>query len=132
MKLLIMIICIPFTNMWFINCISYSVFMIFYYIIQSEDSFLHICAAEGHTDVCSFLILKGANINQVDRVSIVFHYSCVTTDNIQRIYPFWQRCKTCYIMWEKQCWVKLRISGGFVKAMLYHELYNRTYISVRR
>ena len=103
MKLLIVIICFPFTKMCFINCISYSVFTIFYYIIQNGYSFLHICAMEGHTDVCSFLILKGANINQVDEVGIVFHYSCVTTDNIHRIYPFWQRCKTCYIMWKKQC-----------------------------
>ena len=76
------------------------VFMVFYYIIQHGHSFLHSC---GPTDVCSFLISKGVNINQVNWVSIVFHYSCVTTDNIYRIYPFWQRCKTCYIMWEKQC-----------------------------
>ena len=75
------------------------VYMIFYYIIQNGWSFLLICTANGHTDVCRFLITKGANINQVDRVSIVFHYSCVTTDNIYRIYPFRQRCKTCYIMW---------------------------------
>ena len=79
------------------------VYMILYYVIQGDQSFLHPYAWNGHTDVCSFLISKGVNINQVDRVSIVFHYSCVTTDNIYRIYPFWQRCKTCYIMWEKQC-----------------------------
>ena len=54
------------------------VYMILYYIIQYGYSFLHMCAANGHTDVCSFLISKGANINQVNRVSIVFHYSCVT------------------------------------------------------
>ena len=79
------------------------VYMIFYYIIQSGNSFLHLCAVNSQTDICRFLISKGANINQVNMVSIVFHYSCVTTDNIYRIYPFWQRCKTCYIMWEKQC-----------------------------
>ena len=79
------------------------VYMILYYIVQSGYSFLHPCAYMGYTDVCSFLISRGANINQVDRVSIVFHYSCVTTDNIYRIYLFWQRCKTCYIMWEEQC-----------------------------
>ena len=60
------------------------------YIIQSGWSFLHVSAAKGHTDVISFLIAKEAYINQVDWVSIVFHYSCVTTDNIYRIYPFWQ------------------------------------------
>ena len=76
------------------------VFMILYYILQDRWSFLHPCAWNGHTDVCSFLISKGVNINQVDRVSIVFHYSCVTTDFIYRIYPFWQRCKTCYIIWK--------------------------------
>ena len=58
------------------------VFMIFYYIIQRGKSFLHSSAVYGQTDVCSFLISKGANINQVDDVSIEFHYSCVTTDNI--------------------------------------------------
>ena len=58
------------------------VFMIFYYIIQGGKSFLHSIVVNGHTDVCSFLISKGANINQVDKVSIEFHYSCVTTDNI--------------------------------------------------
>ena len=79
------------------------VYMIFYYIIQFERSFLHSSAVNGQADVCNFLISKGVNINKVDTVSIVFHYSCVTTDNIYRIYPFWQRCKTCYIMWEKQC-----------------------------
>ena len=79
------------------------VFMIFYCIIQEWYSFLHICAINRHIDVIIFLISNGANINQVNMVSIVFHYSCVTTDNIYRIYPFWQRCKTCYIMWEKQC-----------------------------
>ena len=78
------------------------VFMKFYYVIQREESFLHSCAgSNGHTDVCSLLISKGVNINQVDRVSIVFHYSCVTTDNMYRIYPFWQRCKTCYITRER-------------------------------
>ena len=77
------------------------IYMIFYYIIQWGWSFLHTCTFHGHTDVCSFLIPKGVNIDQVDEVSIVFHYSCVTTDNICRIYPFWQRCKTCYIMWER-------------------------------
>ena len=78
------------------------VYMILYYIIQAGASFL--CgAANGQADVCIFLISKGANINQVTRVSMVLHYSCVTTDNIYRIYPFWQICKTCYIMWEKQC-----------------------------
>ena len=103
MKLLIMIICFP-TNISFINYISYTligVSVIFSYIIQWGQSFLHICAFNGQTDVCGFLILKGANINQEDKVSIVFHYSCVTTDNIYRIYPFWQKCKTCYIMWER-------------------------------
>ena len=79
------------------------VLMIFYYIIQSGYSFLHSSSIKGQADVCNFLISKGVNINQVDVVSIVFHYSCVTTDNIYKIYPFWQRCKTCYIMWEKQC-----------------------------
>ena len=69
------------------------VFMIFYYIIQSGKSFLHN-SASGQTDVCSFLISKGANINQVDNVSIEFHYSCVTTDNIY-IY------NTCYTMWKR-------------------------------
>ena len=101
-----MIICFPFTNMGFINYISYRlmfVFMMFFYIIQDGQSFLHQCAFHGHTDVISFLISKGVNINQVDEVSIVFHYSCVSTDNMYRIYPFWQRCKTCYIMREKQC-----------------------------
>ena len=78
------------------------VYMILYYNIQDGDSFLHPYGLTGRTDVSRFLISKGVNINQVDRVSIVFHYSCVTTDNIYRIYPFWQRCKTCYIMWEKQ------------------------------
>ena len=73
----------------------------FYDILQLGLSFLDCSAVKGHIDICSFLISKGANINQVDRVSIVFHYSCVTTDNIYRIYPFWQRCKTCYIMWER-------------------------------
>ena len=58
------------------------VYMMFYYIIQHGYSFLHGCAVNGHTDVCIFLISKGVNINQVDEVSIVFHYSCVTTDNI--------------------------------------------------
>ena len=77
------------------------VYMIFYYTIQFNRSFLHSSAVNGQADVCSFLISKGANINQVDMVSIVLHYSCVTTDNIYRIYPFWQRCKTCYIMWER-------------------------------
>ena len=77
------------------------VYMIFYYIIQGGQSFLHSSAINGQADVCILLISKGANINQVNEVSIVFHYSCVTTDNTYRIYPFWQRCKTCYIMWEK-------------------------------
>ena len=77
------------------------VFMIFYYIIQHGYSFLHISVVNGDTDICSFLISKGANINQVDVVSIEFHYSRVTTDNIYRIYPFRQRCKTCYTMWER-------------------------------
>ena len=58
------------------------VYMIFYYIIQNGWSFLHSSAANRHTYVCRFLITKGANINQVDKVSIVFHYSCVTTDNM--------------------------------------------------
>ena len=56
--------------------------MIFYYIIQWGWSFLHISAFQGQTDIISFLKSKGVNINQVDMVSIVFHYSCVTTDNI--------------------------------------------------
>ena len=58
------------------------VFVVLYYVIQDEQSFLHSCKWNGHTDVVSFLISKGVNINQLDRVSIVFHYSCVTTDNI--------------------------------------------------
>ena len=58
------------------------VFMLFYYVIQDGHSFLHTCTIYEHTDVCSFLISKGVNINQVDDVSIVFHYSCVITDNI--------------------------------------------------
>ena len=56
--------------------------MILYYIIQGGTSFLHSCALGGNIDVSSLLITKGANINQVDLVSILFHYSCVTTDNI--------------------------------------------------
>ena len=58
------------------------VYMIFCYIIQNGYSFLHSSAVNGQTDICSFLFKKGVNINQVDRVSIVFHYSCVTTDYI--------------------------------------------------
>ena len=50
------------------------VYTIFYYIVQGEYTFLHTSAAKGHTDVCSFLISKGVNISQVDKVSIVFHY----------------------------------------------------------
>ena len=57
-------------------------YMMLYYVIQGGWSFLHSSAASGKTDVCRFLISKGANINQVDEVSIEFHYSCVTTDNI--------------------------------------------------
>ena len=64
------------------------VYMIFYYLIQSGKSFLHISAQNGHTDVCNFLLSKGANINQVDKVSIVFHYSYITTYNIHMIYIF--------------------------------------------
>ena len=125
MKLLIVIICFPFANMCIINYIFYilmCVFVIFYLIIQGGYSFLHTCALNRRSDVCSFLISRGVNINQVDVVSIVFHYSCVTTDNIYRIYPFRQRCKTCYIMWE---------NGGNQNALFFHEVYNRSYISDR-
>ena len=96
--------------MLFIICIFYRlmcVFMIFYYIIQSGRSFLHSCALNGHTDICIFLIFKGVNINELDVVSTVFHYSCVTTDNIYRIYPFWQRCKTCYPL-EHSCHIYMK------------------------
>ena len=62
------------------------VYMIFYYLIQGGQSCLHISGWEGHTDVCNFLLSKGANINQVDNVSIVFHYSYITTYNIHMIY----------------------------------------------
>ena len=58
------------------------VYMIFYYVIQDGQSFLHKSADSGQTDICRFLISKGVNINQVDKVSVVFYYSCVTTDNI--------------------------------------------------
>ena len=127
------IICFPFTNMWIINRISYRficVYMIFYYLMQYGCSFLHISASQGNTDVCNFLISKGANINQVDEVSIVFHYSYITTYNIHMIYSFWQRCKTCYIMYS--AWVKLTSSGGFMKARFFHEVYNRSQMSDRR
>ena len=50
------------------------VYMIFYYVIQDGQSFLHKSADSGQTDICHFLISKGVNINQVDKVSIVFHY----------------------------------------------------------
>ena len=63
------------------------VYMIFYYIIQAGQSFLHTVVVNGRTDICRFLIAKGANIDQVDRVSIVLHYSCVTTDNIYGYIP---------------------------------------------
>ena len=125
-----MIICFPFTNMWFINCISYRltcVYMIFYYIIQSEWSFLHISAANGHTDVCSFLILKGANINQVDRVSI--HCSCVTTDNI---YIWYIPSGKDLLYHVRQKNSAEEIWSLFVKAQLFHESYSRSYISYRR
>ena len=64
------------------------VYMIFYYLVQGGDSFLHSSAWKGRTDVCNFLLSKGANINQVDTVSIVFHYSYITTYNIHLIYSF--------------------------------------------
>ena len=49
------------------------------YIIQYQMSFLHATAIKGHSDICKLLLANGININQVDGVSIVFHYSCVTT-----------------------------------------------------
>ena len=64
------------------------VYMIFYYLIQVGKSFLHSSAQNGQTDVCNFLLSKGANINQVNVVSIVFHYSYITTYNIHMIYIF--------------------------------------------
>ena len=109
------------------------VYMIFYYIIQSGYSFLHPCSYMGHTDVCSFLISRGANINQVDRVSIVFHYSCVTTDNIYIGYiSSGKDVRPVISCGKNSASVKLRKSGGFMKALLFHEVYNRCYISDRR
>ena len=54
--------------------------MCVFHTTQLGYSFLHISAANGHTDICSFLIEKGVNIHQVTEVSIVFHYSCIITD----------------------------------------------------
>ena len=53
--------------------------MFFLYIIQRQKSFLHAAAFNGDSDSCKLLLANGININQVDAVSIEFHYSCVTT-----------------------------------------------------
>ena len=102
------------------------VFMIFYYIIQDGGSFLQTCGWNGRTDICHFLISKGANVNQVDKVSIVFHYSCVTTTNIYRIYPF---CKDVY----NTCHT---VKSGFKVHTLvvskYAHISKLQYISIKR
>ena len=64
--------------MWFINY-RLMCFSDFLYIIQNEWSFIHASSIRGHSDSCKLLLANGININQVDEVSIVFHYSCVTT-----------------------------------------------------
>ena len=128
MKSLIMIVQFSFYQYVVINyilvCLSD-----FLYFIQYQQSFLHAAATGGQSDSCKFLLANGININEVDWVSIEFHYSGVTT-LIYIGYIFYGREIRLVIACGKAQWLsEAEEIWKLHESILFHDEYNRFYIS---
>ena len=55
--------------MWCVCVTMVTILMYYYYIIQSQNTPLHIAAGNGHTDSVAVLVASGADINMKDNVS---------------------------------------------------------------